>query len=116
MDHPLPDLPVRASDADIFIAPAEAPHGMTLEMRQGDHGIIIQEVLSHRHMVKPFSSGNRKVCRSFRIRDVHRAECPPVDLQRFQMLLGGIPVTFIVCVRFNDRRFRQLGPDQVLHP
>lgn len=63
----------------------------------------------------------RQIYSAFCVHDINRAERPAVDLQRFQMALGGIAVALIERVGFYDgavgdlllQRFDQLARQNV---
>ncbi len=80
MDHGLSDAAVGTSDPDIFIGTAKAALDMSLEMGQGQHGIIVQQPLAHRHLRKPFPALYREHGGPLRVQDIHRAEGPAVHL------------------------------------
>ena len=107
MDHGLADPAVRASDTDVLVGAAEAALYMSLEMGQGQHGIIVQHALADRHLFEPLAAFHRKHGRAFRVGNVHGREGPSVHLQRLFVLLGGIAVTLIIGVGLNDRGVRK---------
>ena len=80
MDHSLSDPSVRTADPDILIGTAETAHRVTFKVSQDNQGIIICKIFSHRHLGKPFSALYREHRRSVLIQDIHRAECPAIDL------------------------------------
>ena len=110
------DAPVGAADTDVLVAAAEAAADMALEVCQHEQRVVIEHALADVHLPEPFAAlyGQRRNAPG--VGDVHAAEGPAVDLQRFAVLLGGVAAALIVSVGLNDRRLRQTGGEQLLHP
>ena len=116
MNPGLSDTAVCAADADILIRTAEAAFTVSLKMSQHEQGIVIQNILSHLQLGKPFSAFYRKRRCPVLIHDIDRAERPAVGLQGFSMILRRIAAAVIVGIRLYNRRLRKLFSDQFLHP
>ena len=52
MDHFLAYGPVRAANGDILQGTAEAAHGVTFEMGQHQHRVVIQHMFADRHFLE----------------------------------------------------------------
>ena len=110
-----------AADSQIFHGAAEAAHGVTLEVRQHEHGVVVDDVFAHGNFFEVLAVADGQINCALCVHDVDRAERPAVDLQRFQMALGGIAVTLIERVGFYDgavgdlllQRFDQLERQNV---
>ena len=85
VDLLLADLPVGAADGDVLHGTAEAAHRMPLEVRQNDHGVVVADVLAHRHGLEMLAALHGKHRRAFGVHDVDRTEGPAVHLERFQV-------------------------------
>ena len=116
MDHLFADPTIRATDPDILIRAAKAAHDVSLEVRQRQHRVVIQKVLTDRHFLEPLPTLHGQSRRSFRVHDIDGTKSPPVHLQRLAMLLRREAIPFVVRVRFDDRRLGQLRPHQRLDP
>ena len=53
VDHSFANTSVCTADTNVLVGSAETTHGMSFEMCQDKHGIIICDMASHSHMVKP---------------------------------------------------------------
>lgn len=116
MDHSFTNPTICAADTDVFIGSTESTHRMTFEMRQRYHGIIIQHMISYRHLSEPFSVFYRKHGGSFFIHDVYRAECPAIHLQCLAVCFCCITVAFVISVCLDDRYIRQFFLHQMFYP
>ena len=116
VDPGLAHAAVGAADADVLVAAAEAALGVALEMGQRHHGVIVDQMASHGHLVEPLAADDRQRKGVFLVDDVHRAEGPAIDLDGFSVGLRGVAVALVVGVRLDDRRFRQVLLDQGFHP
>ena len=116
MDHFLTDAPVRAADADVFVAAAEAALGVALEVGQDHHGIVIFQVGTHKHPGEPFAALDGEGVCALLVHDIHRAEGPAVDLQRLPVLLGGVAVSRIIGVGLHDGGIMDRALHQGPHP
>ena len=118
MDHGLADPAVRAADTDVLVGAAEAALYMSLEMGQGQHGIIVQHALADGHLFEPLAAFHREHGRAFRVGNVYGGKGPAIHLQRLSVLLGGIAVAGVIVAsgsRFSNSsltkvRGMMLGP------
>ncbi len=118
VDHLLADAAVGTADADVLVGAAKAALDMALEVGQSDQGIIVEHMASNTHVVKVVSADHRQICCAFFIHDIHRAECPSVDLEGLAVLLGRVAVTVIIRVCFNNAGILELGLcfSELFHP
>ncbi len=116
VDLSLADAAVRTADTDILVRAAKTAHHMSLEMRQHEQRIIVEDVLAHMHFREPLTVFNRQRCYAVLIHDVHRAERPAVYLQGLAVLRGRVAVALVIGVGLNDVGFRQVVFDQRFHP
>ena len=96
-------MPVCASDSDVFIAAAESALGMSLEVGEGDHRIVIQQMGTDRHLLEPLAAVDRKAHIAFLVHDVDGTECPAVYFQGPTVQGSGGTVAFVVGVGLYDR-------------
>ena len=97
------DAPVRAANADVFIAAAETAFNMPFKMRQHKQRIVVQQIFAHVHFGKPFGVFYRQGNRTVFVHNVNGAKVPAVYFQRFAVLLGGVAPAFVVGICFNNR-------------
>lgn len=111
-----PDASVCAADADVLIGSAEAAHGMSLKMSQGQEGVVVCQVLTYGHFFEPFAAFNREQSCAVLVHDVYGAEGPAVDLQGLPVRFGGVAVAFVVSVSLDDIAVRDIVFDEGLYP
>ena len=116
VDPGLADAAVSAADADVLAAAAETSLGMSLEMGENDHRVVVGDVAAHRHAVEPFAAFHRQGQGVLLVHDVHGAEGPSVDLQSPAVLLGGVAVADIVGIGLDNSGIRDIFLNQLLHP
>ena len=97
-----------AANAQVLGRAAEAAGGVALEVGQGQQGVIVNEVLAHIHLSEPLAALDRQLNIALGIDDVYGRESPTVDLQGFQVLLGGAAVTVVEGVGLDDGSTLQL--------
>ena len=112
----LPDATVGAADAYVLVAAAESSHGVALEVSEGYHGIVVQQVLADGHLLEPLAALHGKQRGAVLVHDVDGAEGPAVHLERLSVRFGGVAVTFVVGVGFDDVRAFQVFLHQGFHP
>ena len=112
----LADSAIRAAYAYVLVAAAEAAHGVALEVSEGDHGIIVKQVLAYGHLLEPLAAVNGQKGRALGIHDVHGAEGPAIHLQCLAMLLGGVAVTLVIGVGLDYVGALQVLLHQGFHP
>ena len=76
MNHALADLPVSAANSQIFHGTAETAARVSLKMSQNNHRIVIEHMLSYRHLCKVLSSANWNHDCSVFIHNIDRAKIP----------------------------------------
>ena len=116
MDPGLADAAVRAAYAYVLVAATESTHGVPLKVRQGHHGIVVQQILAHGHLLEPLAAFHWQEGRALCIHDIHRAEGPAIYLESLAMLFSGVAVTFVIGICFDNVRVRQIPFHQGLHP
>ena len=116
MDPCLADASVSTADADVLVRTAEATIGVSLEMGQRYHCVVVGQMAAHRHLFEPFASVDRERRGTLFVDDVHGAECPIVHLERLAMQLRSVSVAFVIGVCLDDVGQGQTFCHQGLHP
>lgn len=98
----LAHLTRRAADGDILHGATEAAHGMPLEMGKHDHGIVIDQMAAHGHFREVQAAAHRERHIAFLIHDIHGAEIPAVDPERFTMRLRCVAIPPVQRIGFHD--------------
>ena len=103
-----------AADGDVLQAPAEAAHRVALEVRENDHGVVVEKVLADMDFLQPLAALDRQSHVAVFIHDVDGREGPAVRLQDFAVTRRRLTGTRVEDVAFHDRggNFRLEG----LHP
>ena len=89
---------------------------MSLEVGKGEHRIIVEDIFSHGHLVKPFSILYRQENRAVLVHYVHGAERPAVYFERFSVLFRCIAVSLVICVCFHNMSIGKLIFYKRFHP
>ena len=63
---------------------------------------------AHRHFLKVLAALHGEVHRTFFVHDVHRAERPAVNFQRFAVLFRRVAIAVVKRIRFHNRAARNL--------
>ena len=116
VDPCLADAAVRTADADVLVGAAEAALHVTLEMGQGQHGVVVQQIFAHGHLREPLSAFHRQKRGAVLVQDVHRGEGPAVHFQSLPVVFRGVAVAVVVGVGLDDGSLRETLRDQLLHP
>ena len=87
---------------------------MSLEVSEHNEGVVIRKSSAHRHLLQVLSV-HREINAAIRVHDVNRAERPAIHLQRFEVILRRVAVTFIKGVRFHNRAVRHLSLEGFHH-
>ena len=114
--HGLAHVPVGAADGDVLVRAAKAAAHMALEVREGEHGVILAQVAADAHLLEPLAAVQRPHGGAVLVEDVHGAEVPAVDLQRLAVALGGVAVAVIVGVGLHYDAAGDVLLDELLHP
>ena len=102
VDPGFADAAVGAADADVLVGTAETALGVALEVGEGDHGIIVEQVVAHGHGLEPLATLHGDRHHALFVHDVDGAEGPAVDFQGLTVLLGRVAVALVVGVGLDD--------------
>ena len=88
---------------------------MPLEMGKHDHGIVIDQMAAHGHFREVQAAAHRERHIAFLIHDIHGAEIPAVDPERFTMRLRCVAIPPVQRIGFHDAAFRHPGLEGFHH-
>lgn len=103
MDLALADASIRTADGEILHRAAEAAHGMSFEMGEDDHRVIVHDVAAHGDCLEMLAAADRKLDSPFFVHDIDRAEGPAIHLQGVAVHGCRVAVSLVERIRFYDR-------------
>ena len=105
-----------ATDPDVLVGASEAAHRMAFEMREDEHGFIVEHILADVHLSEPLAAGDRDVDCGERVHDIDRPERPAVDFECLDMLGCSIAIAMVQRVGLDDMLFWLLPFEELLDP
>lgn len=75
---------------------------MTLKVSQNQHGIVVDDVLSHSNFFQMEAASYRQVDGTVLVYDVDRAERPAINLDGLLVAFRCVAVALVKCICFDD--------------